>query len=133
MTTAALGAATLDVCLREQAALGAGVGLSGFSRGFQKRLAGVIDVPWMTVTGEDFRYAQAEGRRPVWIQPLNWYTGRVYQLARQDERVSRRFLQVMHLMKHPAVLFEPYVLRRVLTLRSVPSPPLRASAQPRTA
>jgi len=114
MSTAALGAATLDACLRAQAALGGG--LSGFSRRFQKRLARLIDVPWMTVTGEDFRYAQAEGRRPVWIQALNWYTGRVYRLAQQDERVSRRFLQVMHLMKHPAVLFEPYVLRRVLTL-----------------
>jgi 2-polyprenyl-6-methoxyphenol hydroxylase-like FAD-dependent oxidoreductase len=133
MTTAALGAATLDVCLREQAALGAAVGLAGFSRRFQKRLARVIDVPWMTVTGEDFRYAQAEGRRPFWIRALNWYTARVYQLARQDEHVSRRFLQVMHLVKHPAVLFEPYVLRRVMTLRSVPSPPLGASARPRTA
>jgi 2-polyprenyl-6-methoxyphenol hydroxylase-like FAD-dependent oxidoreductase len=131
MSTAALGAATLDACLRAQAALGGG--LSGFSRRFQKRLARLIDVPWMTVTGEDFRYAQAEGRRPVWIQALNWYTGRVYRLAQQDERVSRRFLQVMHLMKHPAVLFEPYVLRRVLTLGSVFSPPLRASARPRTA
>ena len=49
-------------------------GLAGFSRRFQKRLARVIDVPWMTVTGEDFRYAQAEGRRPFWIQALNWYT-----------------------------------------------------------
>ena len=131
MTTAALGAATLDVCLREQAALG--VGLGGFSHRFQKRLARVIDVPWMTVTGEDFRYAQAEGRRPVWIQALNWYTRRVYQLARQDERVSRRFLQVMHLMKHPAVLFEPYVLRLVLTLRNLPAPRLGAATQPRTA
>jgi 2-polyprenyl-6-methoxyphenol hydroxylase-like FAD-dependent oxidoreductase len=131
MTTAALGAAALDASLCEQAALG--VGLSGFSRRFQKRLARIIDVPWMTVTGEDFRYEQAEGRRPVWIQALNWYTGRVYQLAHRDERVSRRFLQVMHLMKHPAVLFEPYVLRRVMTLRSLPSPPLGASAQRRVA
>jgi 2-polyprenyl-6-methoxyphenol hydroxylase-like FAD-dependent oxidoreductase len=131
MTTAAFGAATLDVCLREQATLG--VGFGGFSRRFQKRLARVIDVPWMTVTGEDFRYAQAAGRRPVWIWALNRYTGRVYQLAHQDERVSRRFLEVMHLMKHPAVLFEPYVLRRVLTLRDLPSPPLGVSARPRTA
>jgi 2-polyprenyl-6-methoxyphenol hydroxylase-like FAD-dependent oxidoreductase len=134
MTTAALGASTLDLCLRrEQPRPGAGHGLTGFSRRFQKRLSHVIDVPWMTVTGEDFRYAQAEGRRPVWIHALNWYTARVYQLARQDERVSRRFLQVMHLMKHPAVLFEPYVLRRVLTLRSLPSPPLTAPAPARAA
>jgi hypothetical protein len=39
----------------------------------------------------------------------------------------------MHLMKHPAVLFEPYVLRRVLTLRSLPSPPLTAPAPARAA
>jgi hypothetical protein len=39
----------------------------------------------------------------------------------------------MHLMKHPAVLFEPYVLRRVLTLRSVEPPPLAASTQARAA
>jgi hypothetical protein len=74
-------------------------------------------------------------RRPpsVWIGALHWYTARVYQLARQDEHVSRRFLQVMHLTKHAAVLFEPYALRRVLTLRSVQPPPLVASTRARAA
>jgi 2-polyprenyl-6-methoxyphenol hydroxylase-like FAD-dependent oxidoreductase len=62
MTTAALGASTLDLCLRrEQPRPGAGHDLTGFSRRFQKRLSHVIDVPWMTVTGEDFRYVQARG------------------------------------------------------------------------
>jgi hypothetical protein len=74
-----------------------------------------------------------QGRRPFWIGALNWYTARVYQLARQDEHVSLRFLEVMHLMKHPVVLFEPYVLRRVLTLWSVQPPPLAASPHARPA
>ncbi len=87
----------------------------------------------MAVTGEDFRYPQAGGRRPVWIGALSWYTARVCQLARQYEHVSRRFLEVMHLMKHSAVLLEPYVLRRVLTLRSVQPPPLAASTHARAA
>jgi 2-polyprenyl-6-methoxyphenol hydroxylase-like FAD-dependent oxidoreductase len=57
---------------------------------------------------------------------------RVYRLARTDGQVSRRFLQVMHLMAKPTILFEPYVLRRVLLLgpesRSVASPAPSAEA-----
>jgi 2-polyprenyl-6-methoxyphenol hydroxylase-like FAD-dependent oxidoreductase len=64
ITTAALGADTLDLCLREQAPPGAGRDPSGFSHRFQKRLARVIDVPWMTVTGEDFRYRNPKADAP---------------------------------------------------------------------
>jgi len=125
MTTGALGAATLDLALKEQVKFASRGEVRGFARRFQKQLGKVIDSPWMGVLGEDFRYAQAEGKRPIWAKPMGWYTGRVYRLAREDERVSRRFLQVMHLMEKPTVLFEPYVLRRVLTLggeRRAPQP-----------
>jgi hypothetical protein len=95
----------------------------------------VIDAPWMIVLGEDFRYRKAEGKRPLWAKPMGWYTARVYRLARTDAQVSRRFLQVMNLMAKPVVLFEPYVLRRVLLLgpesRSVASPaPTAEATQP---
>jgi hypothetical protein len=59
---------------------------------------------------------------------MGWYTSRVYRLAREDEHVSRRFLQVMHLMEKPTILFEPYVFRRVLTLGA--EPPARLAATP---
>jgi 2-polyprenyl-6-methoxyphenol hydroxylase-like FAD-dependent oxidoreductase len=127
MTTGALGAETLDASLHEQTRLAGD--LRGFSTRFQKQLAKVIDAPWMTVTGEDFRYEQAEGTRPFWTKALGWYTSRVYRLAREDEHVSRRFLQVMHLMAKPTVLFEPYVLRRVLLL-GAESPPMTSTAPP---
>jgi 2-polyprenyl-6-methoxyphenol hydroxylase-like FAD-dependent oxidoreductase len=121
MTTGALGAATLDVTLSEQIGIACHGKLEGFARRFQRRLGRTIDAPWMTVLGEDFRYPQAEGKRPIWAKPMGWYTSRVYRLAREDEHVSRRFLEVMHLMEKPTVLFEPYVLRRVLTLGSEPA------------
>jgi len=78
---------------------------------------------------------QAAGKRPLWAKPLGWYTARVYRLARTDEHVSRRFLQVMHLMAKPTILFAPYVLRRALLLgpesRSVaPAAPTSEAMQP---
>jgi 2-polyprenyl-6-methoxyphenol hydroxylase-like FAD-dependent oxidoreductase len=125
MSTGALGAATLDSALQAQARMAGD--LRGFSARFQKRLAKVIDAPWMTVIAEDFRYEQAEGKRPLWAKAMGWYTSRVYRLARQDEHVSRRFLEVMHLMAKPTVLFEPYVLGRVLFL-GAESPPMASAA-----
>jgi 2-polyprenyl-6-methoxyphenol hydroxylase-like FAD-dependent oxidoreductase len=128
MTTSAIGAATLDVALRAQARAAGHGKLGGFARRFQRQLAGAIDAPWMTVLAEDFRYEQTAGRRPFWAKPMGWYTSRVYRLAREDEHVSRRFLQVMHLMEKPTILFEPYVFRRVLTLGA--EPPARLAATP---
>jgi 2-polyprenyl-6-methoxyphenol hydroxylase-like FAD-dependent oxidoreductase len=125
MSTGALGAATLDSALQAQGRMAGD--LRGFSARFQKQLAKVIDAPWMTVIAEDFRYEQAEGKRPFWAKAMGWYTSRVYRLARQDEHVSRRFLEVMHLMAKPTVLFEPYVLRRVLFL-GAESPPMASAA-----
>ena len=126
MTTGALGAATLDVALKDHARSAGRGKLEGFARRFQKQLGKAIDAPWMTVLGEDFRYAQAGGKRPIWAKPMGWYTSRVYRLAREDEHVSRRFLQVMHLMEKPTILFEPYVLRRVLTLGAEHPPAIAA-------
>ena len=133
MTTASLGGATLDEALQDHARTSPG-NVRGFSVPFQKRLAKVIDPPWMGVLAEDFRYEQAEGKRPFWVKAMGWYTSRVYRLTHVDERVSRRFLQVMHLMEKPWILFEPYVLRKVLTLgpeapapAAAPAPTVRAT------
>ena len=86
-----------------------------------------------TVLAEDFRYEQAEGKRPFRAKPMGWYTSRVYRLARQDEHVSRRFLQVMHLMEMPTILFEPYVLRRLLTLGAEAPSPVERPTEPASA
>jgi hypothetical protein len=62
---------------------------------------------------------------------MGWYTARVYRLARTDAQVSRRFLQVMHLVAKPTILFEPYVLLVGPKSRSVASPaPTAEATQP---
>lgn len=99
----------------------------------EKSLGKVIDAPWMTVLAEDFRYEHGEGKRPFWAKPMGWYMSRVYRLARQDEHVSRRFLQVTHLMEMPTVLFEPYVLRHVLTLGAEAPSPVESPTEPASA
>jgi len=116
MTTGAIGAHTLGVAL----AAHGGRDLAGFSRDFQRRLAALIDSPWLLTTCEDLRSEAAEGERPAWMPLLHWYTRRVQQLTWRDEFVGKRFLEVMHLTKSPAALFHPYIVLRALTARTMP-------------
>jgi flavin-dependent dehydrogenase len=114
MTTGAIGAQTLDAALADQVR-GRAAGDGGFSQAFQRRLAALIDSPWLLTTCEDLRSAAAEGERPAWMPLLHWYTRRVQQLTWHDEFVGKRFLEVMHLTKSPRALFHPYIVLRALT------------------
>jgi len=109
MAAAALGAELLDACLAEAR------GLSGFSRGFQARLARFTDAPWLLATGEDFRSPKAQGPRPRFMPLLGWYTARVHELTWRDRFAAQRFLEVMHLVRRPSALFHPWVAMRALT------------------
>jgi 2-polyprenyl-6-methoxyphenol hydroxylase-like FAD-dependent oxidoreductase len=136
MTTGALGARTLDECLRAagagaRSAAGSGTAsaagddpLRGLTRSFHRELARVIASPWLMTTTEDFRSRSAEGARPAWAPLLHWYTERVHKLTWSDPFVAARFLQVMHLTAGPSALFHPYVVWRALGLPAAqPSPP----------
>ena len=109
MTTGALGARTLDSCLRAGAA-------PGWTRRFHHMLADVIATPWLLTTTEDFRSPAAEGERPRWTSLLNWYTERIHRLTWSDPFVAGRFLEVMHLTATPRALFHPYIVCRALGL-----------------
>jgi 2-polyprenyl-6-methoxyphenol hydroxylase-like FAD-dependent oxidoreductase len=113
MTTGAIGARTLDAALAAHP--GGARDLAGFSASFQRRLATLIDSPWLLTTCEDLRSPEAEGERPAWMPVLHWYTRRVQQLTWHDEFVGKRFLEVMHLTKSPRALFHPYIVWRALT------------------
>ncbi len=108
MTTGALGVRLLDDSLNEQHRLGnTGTTLTGFSHRFQRKIATVIDSPWLLTTAEDFRSPKTVGRRPWWTAPLCWYTGRVHRLTWSDQFTARRFLEVMHLTARPTALLIP--------------------------
>lgn len=112
MTTAALSALALDEALREQKT--SGPSLTGFSRRFQTALAKIHDGPWLMACGEDFRYPEVEGQRPLGYPALRWYTSRVHEAATRDPVVTVEFLKVMHMLEPITALMQPRMLRHVL-------------------
>ena len=115
MTTGALGVRLLDDSLRERRQNGGSARVRGFSRGFQRKIARVIDSPWLLTTTEDFRSPRTVGRRAWSSALLGWYTARIHRLTWSDRFTARRFLEVMHLTVRPTALFHPYIVFRALT------------------
>ncbi|PMB53982.1 2-polyprenyl-6-methoxyphenol hydroxylase-like oxidoreductase [Fischerella thermalis CCMEE 5201] len=114
MTTAALGALTLQDCLQKQYQNNQH-SLTGFTKRFQKQLVKVLETPWLMATGEDFRWETTEGGKPNQITRLmHQYMDRLLQLSVSDANIYGSFLEVMHMTKQPASLFAPNLLLRVL-------------------
>jgi 2-polyprenyl-6-methoxyphenol hydroxylase-like FAD-dependent oxidoreductase len=98
ITCAALGAAELARTLDRD-------GLApGATRRFQKALAKAIDPPWMMSTGEDLRYPEVEGTRPLWNGVMQWYTARVHRAVLHDPVVAREFYRAMNMVAPPTAL-----------------------------
>jgi 2-polyprenyl-6-methoxyphenol hydroxylase-like FAD-dependent oxidoreductase len=116
MTTSTLYADALDSCLQKQARSSAG-DLTGLADHFRKRAARVVANPWQMATGEDFRYAKTEGKRPAVLPVMHRYLDRVFTAEGYDPYVVKHFLQVLHMIRPPATMFLPQVAIRVLTAR----------------
>lgn len=114
MTTAALGAETLEGCLR--GSINDSVG--GLSRRFQKKLAEANSAPWLLATGEDLRVRGAEGGTAhLSIRLTHRYMDRVLALSLRDRAIRRTFLEVFGMLKPPSALFGPVVVAKVLRER----------------
>ena len=48
---------------------------------------------------------------------MNWYMDRLTLAALSDQQLSLAFLEVVHLMRPPAILFQPRTIARVLFAR----------------
>ena len=127
MTTAALGAMTLQKCLRKQNG-----SLHGLSRRFQKQLAKVNEAPWMLATGEDYRYRETIGGSPNLMNRfMHRYMDQVVHLATRSVSVRAVLLRVFNMLLPPTALFQPKVLFRVLLqlIWSVPREEQRIAPQ----
>jgi 2-polyprenyl-6-methoxyphenol hydroxylase-like FAD-dependent oxidoreductase len=115
MSAAAIGAEALAGCLA-----GCRPGRTdGLARRFQRRLARANARPWLLATGEDYRYAEAEGPPPGRLTRLaHRYLDRVVALAARSPRVRRKFMEVVHLVRPPASLFTPGLLLRSALTRA---------------
>jgi 2-polyprenyl-6-methoxyphenol hydroxylase-like FAD-dependent oxidoreductase len=115
MTTAALGALTLDHLLRAQRLRQPSADLDGAAWRFQQQLAKSNQAAWLMATGEDFRYPTTEGgkRSPI-TRLMHWYMNRVIETVAVNNDVYMAFSATLHLLKPPASLFHPSVMGRVL-------------------
>jgi 2-polyprenyl-6-methoxyphenol hydroxylase-like FAD-dependent oxidoreductase len=109
MTSAAMQAAALDELLSRQKGQ-----TKGLAHAFFKRAAKVVDSPWQSVVGEDFRFPQTTGPKPAGVDLINRYVAQVHRATLVDPEVSRAFVHVMNLLAPPSSLMAPGTMLRVL-------------------
>jgi 2-polyprenyl-6-methoxyphenol hydroxylase-like FAD-dependent oxidoreductase len=131
MTTAAIGAQTLDTCLevtRRRTGLPHG---NGLSRRFQAALAWANNAPWMLAIGEDLRYRGTEGARAdLRIRLMHRYMDMIGRLTTSDPAVRLRLLRAFHMIAPPESLFSPRMMWRAFRGgRSVAAPTLEPGSQ----
>lgn len=114
MTTAALGALTLQKCLQKQFT-NSQFQVEGLTKTFQKQLAKVLETPWLMATSDDFRWETTEGGKPDKITKfMHKYMDEVLILSVHQPRVYKVFSEVIHMLKKPAALFAPGIVFGVL-------------------
>jgi 2-polyprenyl-6-methoxyphenol hydroxylase-like FAD-dependent oxidoreductase len=109
MSVAAMEAQLLDAALSGP--------MVSLAERFYAQARRVIDIPWLIATGEDLRFPQVEGHRPVGSGVVNRYLERVHAVASADPVVCRKFFDVLNLLAPPASLMTPAVAWRVMARR----------------
>jgi 2-polyprenyl-6-methoxyphenol hydroxylase-like FAD-dependent oxidoreductase len=110
MTMAAIGAMTLDQCLRDRYKKSPDGDLMGLSRRFQKKLAKVNVAPWMLATSEDLRVSGCVGEPHGFIAGLmQRYADKVVRLSTDSPKARKALLEVFNLLKPPSALFNPVI------------------------
>ncbi len=108
MTVAALDAQMLDKCLQKQRERYPESDLTGLARQFQQKLAKLHTLPWTFAISQDSRYRGSEGAKLNLATRLTIdYMDLVLKVRVSDAKVCQAFLEVMHMIESPAVLFHP--------------------------
>nr|WP_255557568.1 FAD-dependent oxidoreductase [Modestobacter sp. L9-4] len=111
ITTAALGAETLDECLRDQRRRLPDGRLDGLAARFQRRLAWRNVLPWSVSTNQDTRFPTAGGARPGVVARLRYgFLDRVLAAATRDPAVADVDIRVYGMLDRPTALLRPHVL-----------------------
>lgn len=109
ITSAALGAKELDDMLVN------GKLDQNFTKKFQKRLAKVISLPWVLGTSEDLRWPTTVGDKPTTITKMvQNHAQKVLLLAPSSNLATKSFLEMMHMIKSPGVIYHPLILLQLI-------------------
>jgi 2-polyprenyl-6-methoxyphenol hydroxylase-like FAD-dependent oxidoreductase len=106
MSVALCEAKALDECLAQ--------GNEGLARRFFAKISPIIASPWAIATGEDYRFPQVEGRRPLGHGVISLYMARAHRAANRDPVVLKRFFEVASLLAPPTAMMSPAMAWRVL-------------------
>ena len=110
ITSAALGVMTLDKMLKNSKLE------KGFTKKFQKRLSETVSLPWILGTSEDMRWPTTIGKRPGMLARLvQNHAQKVLLLGPKSTLATKSFLQMMHMIKPPTVIFHPVILLQLIT------------------
>jgi 2-polyprenyl-6-methoxyphenol hydroxylase-like FAD-dependent oxidoreductase len=106
----------ITVCALQAKAMG-----EALSRGrpplrkVRRAMARASAFPWQISTTEDLRYPENPLKPNIGQKILHWYGARMHQACLHDENVLRIAGEVNHMLRHPASIFRPDILWRVLT------------------
>ena len=115
MTVAGLDAQMLDECLEKQRQRYPAGNLTGFGRHFQQKLAKLHIIPWTFAISQDSRYRGSEGAKPNLATRLTIeYMDLVLKALTADAKVCQAFLEVLHMIESPAVLFHPRIALKAI-------------------
>ena len=106
MTMATLEALTLDACLQKRGVR------KGFAHLFHKKVARLLVMPWMLATAADRRDSQARTKGFLSNFARNYTNALIERLSKAHALFT--FLEVVHMLRHPSVLFSPQIMLRVL-------------------
>jgi 2-polyprenyl-6-methoxyphenol hydroxylase-like FAD-dependent oxidoreductase len=118
MTSAAMQAAALDSLLIAQK------NLDDLYKPYFKQIAKIVDIPWQTAVGEDFRYPQTQGKKAPGTDLINSYIDKVHLATHHDPIVGAALFKVLNMMEPPTSLLNPKILWRVLR-NKVPKQPVK--------
>ena len=114
MTTAALGALTLQKSLQKQFN-NSQYKVEGLTKNFQKQLAQVLKTPWLMATSDDFRWETTEGGKPdKMTRFMHKYMDEVMLLSVHQPEAYKVLAEVIHMVKQPTALFAPGIIFGVL-------------------
>ncbi|MEG3895023.1 MULTISPECIES: 2-polyprenyl-6-methoxyphenol hydroxylase-like oxidoreductase [unclassified Microcoleus] len=110
MTVAALDAQMLDECLQKQRQRYIEGNLKGFSRQFQQKLAKLHRIPWIFAISQDSRYRGSTVAKPnLGTRLVIEYMELVLKALVDDAKVCQAFLEVLHMIEPPTILFHPRI------------------------
>ncbi len=110
MTVAALDARMLDECLQKHRKRHPEGDLTGFGRQFQQKLAKLHAIPWTFAISQDSRYLGSTGAKPsLGTRLVIEYMELVLKALVDDAKVCRAFLEVLHMIEPPLILFHPRI------------------------